>query len=439
MEINTSNTNSTAHKPHRVVWLLMLGFVLFYSLFPTLRVVLIGTENAKNLWEYAVSALPDMLLFGLLGYFTFLAVRRKNGTRIYRLDAVVLFLFLGNMILGSILSQDAKLILLGSRMTYFPMLMYACARLLQEGEFMHNAKQWLHRVMLWFTIWSLLSLVFYLAFPSLLATWETYIKANVGEYFIPRLNSIYYSPTVNGVFCAFSTTYYIIQYFDRAKSWFLAFASINFCALLLSMSRGGIIAYFLILVVVMLFFYQKWKAGLRVLVLHVALFFLTLRMVGLSLDNFYWVFSSTKETLALNEKVSRVQLWKDTFHRLTNNPGGYGIGKSGWIAYRFLKGSKVESAYLATDGWYLKIANETGIFGLISFLFLFLFLLYRLFFSRKNGFSLVVLCLVTMVFLVNIVSNVLDYFLFNALFWFLVGAYQNSMEEKPIWNKSWAK
>ena len=184
---------------------------------------------------------------------------------------------------------------------------------------------------------------------------------------------------------------------------------------------------------------RKWKAGLRVLVLHVALFFLTLRMVGLSLDNFYWVFSSTKETLALNEKVSRVQLWKDTFHHLTNNPGGYGIGKSGWIAYRFLKGSKVESAYLATDGWYLKIANETGIFGLISFLFLFLFLLYRLFFSRKNGFSLVVLCLVTMVFLVNIVSNVLDYFLFNALFWFLVGAYQNSMEEKPIWNKSWAK
>jgi O-antigen ligase len=104
-----------------------------------------------------------------------------------------------------------------------------------------------------------------------------------------------------------------------------------------------------------------------------------------------------------------------------------------------LKDTNVESAYLATDGWYLKLANETGFFGLISFTFLFLFLLFRLFLAKKNALTFFFFLILTMVFLVNVVSNVLDYFMYNTLFWFLMGAYQNGYGDKPIFSKAMTK
>ena len=413
-------------------WLLLLALVLFYTLFPTLRVVAIGTENAKNLTEYAVAAIPDIALAGFTCYLMIQFRKQGKGYQFHLLDLLVFSVFASNLLLGSILSQDVKLIVLGTRMTYLPMGMYFCARLMQGNDFESHYKIWLNRVMLWFTLWSAVGLVFYLFFPSLQDQWNTYMKANNGAYFIPRFNAIYYSPTVNGIFCATSCTFYLHKFFQKPNGWSLLFLSINFCALLLTMSRGGIVVYLLILCIVAVYFYKKWKCLLLLLGAQTLVFLVTIQIVGLTLGNFNWIFSSTKETLELKEKVTRVQLWKDTFTHLKHKPGGYGIGKSGWIAYRFLKDTKVESAYLATDGWYLKQANETGFFGLISFSFLFFFLLFRLFFAKKNTLTFFFFMIVIMVFLVNIVSNVLDYFMYNALFWFFMGSYQNGYGDKPI-------
>jgi len=416
-------------------WSMLLLLILFYTLFPTLRVLIIGTENAKNAWEYMVSALPDVALVGLTAYLFLQFRKHMNSIRFQLVDLIVFFVFSCNVVLGSVLSQDLKLIVLGTRMTYLPMIMYACARLMQGNDFEVQYKLWLQRVMLWFTLWSALGLLFYLCLPNLQDQWMEFMKANNGAYFIPRLNSIYYSPTVNGIFCATSCTYFLLQSVQKPKGWNLLWLSINFCALLLSMSRGGIVIYLFIMCIVFVYFFKKWKSLLLLLGTQTVVFLVTLQMVGLSLGNFYWVFSSTKETLELQEKVTRVQLWKDTFSHLQHKPGGYGIGKSGWIAYRFLKDTNVESAYLATDGWYLKLANETGFFGLISFTFLFLFLLFRLFFAKNKGASFFFFLVMTMVFMVNVVSNVLDYFMFNAIFWFLMGAYQNGCHDKPVFSK----
>jgi hypothetical protein len=118
---------------------------------------------------------------------------------------------------------------------------------------------------------------------------------------------------------------------------------------------------------------------------------------------------------------------------MADRPFGYGLGKSGWIAYRFLKESEEESAFAATDGWFLKQANETGIIGLFGFLVFFGYFLVRLaknfrLFEFDSLFFVFILIL--QVLLMCIVSNVLDYFTFNGIFWFFIGVAENKMRQQ---------
>ena len=110
---------------------------------------------------------------------------------------------------------------------------------------------------------------------------------------------------------------------------------------------------------------------------------------------------------------------------------GDGLGKSGHVAARFsdpLQGqnaavsSKVSIA--STDGWYLKLANETGIWGLFSYFILSgtLFIV-SIKYMIKNSFGLYsfLFTLFVIVNIENITSNVLDFYLFSYLYWFLLG------------------
>jgi O-antigen ligase len=125
--------------------------------------------------------------------------------------------------------------------------------------------------------------------------------------------------------------------------------------------------------------------------------------------------------VSLSENVSRVQLWKDTWRDLKENPMGYGLGKSGWIAHEHLKNSDIKSAYNATDGWYLKTANELGILGILLFLIFFIWAVMRfhqLAFDKDHSILFMIFLLAS---IINGVSNVLDYFLFNVIFWITIG------------------
>lgn len=412
------------------VWLFLSGFMVLMTLFPTLRAVIIGKENAVNLFQYLVAAIPDLLI---VSFFIVLAFQRKSDIsrmKFSRLDVIMLVVFGLNVLIGSLLSAEPKLIILGLRLTYLPVLFYFVARLIYSGDFFGNFKIWLKWIMAWFTFMALFGLILYYFIPGLEKNMNDMVGGIEGEYFIKRLNSIFYSPTVNGMFCCLACVYYIVRNFEKIEFSSLLFLSINFWGLLLSVSRGGIIAFFLILVIAILI-NRNWKnIGITVSTLTIV-FFLAIYSVGLSLSNFSWVFSSTAETIGMEENVSRVELWKRTFEDLKEKPFGYGIGKSGWIAYRFLKGSDEESAYLATDGWYLKAANETGIFGLISYLFLLGFILFR--FLKENerkGELLFILLFIFSVLLINLVSNVFDYFLMNTIIWFLIGVAENNITRK---------
>jgi O-antigen ligase len=400
--------------------------IFFLTIFPSLRVLLIGKQNADEWFEYFVAALPDILI---LGSFFYVFYQRKLNSELFYLskfDRILLIVIAVNIVIGCILSCDLKLILLGLRLSYIPMLFYFTARLIPSAEFKERIKYWLNTIVLWFTCFTFVGLIIYYFFPDFEDFISSYIGANNGEYFIKRFNSIFYSPTVNGMFCCMSSLFYLIHGINKPTFKTSILMSINFWGLLLTVSRGGIIA-FLLLLIISLFFYKKWKNSLLILTTLITVFFITLNSVGLTLNNFSWIFQSTSETFKLEEKVSRVQLWKQTFRDLTERPFGYGIGKSGWIAYRFLKDNKnEESAYMATDGWYLKLANETGLIGLISFIFLFVLIFYRFQKHLKTSEDIFfIYTLFIAVVIINIVSNVLDYFLFNLLFWFLIGIVEN--------------
>ena len=84
-------------------------------------------------------------------------------------------------------------------------------------------------------------------------------------------------------------------------------------------------------------------------------------------DVFFFIASSTAETIMIKKGLSRVDLWLGAFNDFINNPMGYGLGKAGHVAVRFFGKLSNEAATYSTDGWYLKLANETGIWGLFSY------------------------------------------------------------------------
>jgi O-antigen ligase len=400
------------------------------TLFPILRVALLGKENASGFFEYLVAAIPDLLIIGFLGYLIFQVRNSLSMILKNRLDRIVLFVLTFNLFIGTLLSGELKLITLGVRLSYIPILFYFVSRLISWDKFKENFEIWLYQIMLWFSLVALVGFILYYFFSSAEITLNNWVGGQQGAYFIRRLNSLFFSPTTNGIYCCIGSLYFLQNALRKITFLNLLFLAINFWCLLLTVSRGSIISFAIILPIVCIIYFD-WKKVISVIGLITLIFFSALYSVGLSLSNFSWVFTSTSETIVLEDNVTRVELWKGTFNDLKEKPFGYGIGKSGWIAYRFLKDSKLKSAYLATDGWYLKIANETGVFGLITFLFLFAYMVFRMLAEGSGDKALLFLFFVLFVVLmVNLVSNVLDYFLFNSLFWFFMGASENIILSK---------
>jgi hypothetical protein len=400
------------------------------TFFPIFRVAILGKENASGFFEYFVSAIPDLMILGCLTYSIFHLRNSFSSILQNRTDQIILFVLGSNLLVGTLLSGDAKLIILGVRLSYIPILFYFIARFISLENFKENFEIWLHHTMVWFSSVAFVGFILYYFFPSTDLALNNWVGGQQGEYFIRRMNSLFFSPTTNGIYCCIGSLYFLQNTLRKFTFLNLIFFSINFWCLLLTVSRGSIISFALILPIICIIYFD-WKKVITILGLITLIFFSALFSVGLSLSNFSWVFTSTAETIGLEENITRVELWKRTYNDLKEKPFGYGIGKSGWIAYRFLKDSKIKSAYLATDGWYLKIANETGLFGLISFLILFAYLVFRML-ADGAGDKIFLLLFLLIVLLVNLVSNVLDYFLFNSLFWFLMGASENFQLRKKL-------
>ena len=409
--------------------------VLFFStaaLYPSLRVLWLGSRTASGFTEILFSVTPDLLLIGF-----FLAAAAHKYDEVQRgetpwwktlnpVDKSVALFLLFNVVYGLILGADPLLAAYSIRLTYLPVLMFFGARWLYLEESHERLNAFVARLML---VLAVIGLVLYFFFSE---TVEAMMRAGnyfQSVYFVPRLTSLFWNPIMYasvaglGVLCFFSS------YLQSGNSrWLLPMYAV-LLSLFLSVSRGGIwsclIASLLLVVVT-----QKWRRG-GFVYLQLAVVFGVAWSIPYLHEILVWFIESTRNTLDGEGSVSRVVLWQRSWRDFLDKPFGFGLGKAGHVAYRFLLDSDVRAAVWSTDGWYLKMANETGIPGLVTIVIL--FVTAALFFVRhfKVLASLPSVWLTGAVLFVAVqcvVSNVLDFFFVAPLFWFLFGLLINDVE-----------
>lgn len=401
------------------IYILILG-----TLFPTIRALLIGYEGSVYVFEYLFSALPDIaIILYTAGTFALRFYQGKSFIQSLLLeDKILIAVGFYAIIIGSFLSADIKFILYGLRMSYIPVLMYVSVRnlceFINEEVFLKGLSLFMH----WIAITSIIGLLLYFPFSDLEQKLKIIVHASQSEYHINRLNSIFHAPTLNGAYMSIAAAYFSIRLINKFSLRQALLIIPIFICLLLSVSRGGIFAYLIVLVGI-IFLMRKWKSSLILLLILGFSIFVGLRAVNLSPEKASWIFKSTAGTMKMEKDQTRVKLWDSTYSTLERHPLGLGLGKSGWIAHRFVKESDDETAFSATDGWYLKTASEIGIPGLVLFLIFFIYSGTRILMKiniRKPEISFFVLILVAQVSLLNIVSNSLDYFIFNSFFWMCI-------------------
>lgn len=416
----------------------IFSFFVFGSLFITLRVLLIGSDTSHSFFEYSISALPE--IFVLLIVFYLVVYIKKNNLRVNfnYFDWVVVVYLISNVIIGVILAKDLKLSIYGIRMTYLPMIFYFIASI--NTSEINEIEKYVDKIFKWFFVVGVFGLVLYFVFydtmiSMLLKTSGAKSINEVAQYFIVRMTSILWTPVVFGTFMATTFLYFYYRTLLNNTWYNYLFQGILISCVLLSVSRGPIIIS--ILGTIILFIFNR---KLKVLLYSTLLSMIVFLSVSSYISKCYkappsvfikWIVTSTTETIELKKGVTRVDLWISAADNLWENMLGAGLGKSGHVAARFSDPSlnhitTVTSgvSVTSTDGWYLKLANETGMWGLFSYFILSgtLFIV-SIKYMIKNSFGLYsfLFTLFVIVNIENITSNVLDFYLFSYLYWFLLG------------------
>jgi len=215
----------------------------------------------------------------------------------------------------------------------------------------------------------------------------------------------------------------------RRLAWFLAAGVIGY-GLLLTLSRGVIIAAF---VAVILFSWLSWsKARLNFWYLALLLFLIALLFIFLLPDISTIYGNSTPEGKGLMEALApekaasfkgRLYFWSFLLRDLKMNPLGYGMGTTGSVG---TSGSPIVD--VVTDNEYIAIAIEMGLTGLFVYL-LIVFKIFKILSRAYNQLSdiylkkfiVVVLCYTVLYFLYGIVAANLESRLATFYLWTLVG------------------
>lgn len=403
---------------------LIIFFFALVSVFPAMRVLLVGVETASSLQSIIITILPDILAFVILiiGLIRYIKKPFSRAT----FDYFIIGYILTNVILGIVLGRDLKIAAYGFRYTYLPVLFYFVGRTYSTFEFSCTTGL-IKNIFNWFTILSVLSLIKYFFFPSFEINLIEKLGYQRGEYFISRMSSMVLTPILFATMIAIALVYFLFQMYEKIGWWnVLSFTLLSAC-LALTASRGAILAFLIVFVITSLVV-RKWKGTLAALA-SLTFVVLALGLVLPGSGNFFmWMFASAGDTMAMGDNISRVELWKRSWQDFTERPWGYGLGKAGVTAVRFFQNDPDNAAIYTTDGWYLKMACETGIYGVVSYLVMasvFLFSGLKKFLANRNlvlGFFVAVFLFVN---IQNVVSNVLDFFPFISLIWLLVGLGQN--------------
>lgn len=405
---------------------LLLIFFIFGSLFISFRLLLIGSYASQNGKELVLAALPEVFVVCILTIFLRLKIKKKQALKINLIDWIFLFFIISNLMLGLLVGQDLKIGLYGFRMTYLPMCFYFI------GSFAVSSKleisTLVDRIFKWFVFVGGLGLVLYFLFFDFSEYMLLKVSPIIPEYFIIRMTSIFWSPVVFGTFSTISFLYFYYKSLSSDSYWNYFFQAILFVGTLLSMSRGAFLG--LILGVIFLAILSgKWKKMLVTTSLTIMLFVPSSFYIDSPVTVTKWVFNSTVKTVKMDDNDRRVKINKSSIGEIKKNPLGKGLGKAGHVAVRFSnskndKLSEEDLSVNSTDGWLVKLTCETGFWGLGTYLgFNLLLFIQSVIYFRKNEFGIFgfLLTVLGVVNFQNLVSNVLDFYLFSYLYWFLTG------------------
>ncbi|MFZ4401726.1 MAG: O-antigen ligase family protein [Bacteroidales bacterium] len=294
-------------------------------------------------------------------------------------------------------------------------------------------KKTIQKIFIWFFIIGIIGIILYFGFYDLMIIMIKKTNTIIAEYFIVRMTSIFWTPVVFSTFMVVTFAYYYHQFLISPKWYHYCFLGLIWCCVLLSVSRGAL-GVLLIGFIILSLIHKKKKLSLQMFLVFISIYIILGFYISSPLIFSSWLAKSASDTIELEGGISRVELWIKSFENFKTHPFGYGLGKAGHIAARFFKDNGQAAAIYSTDGWYLKLANETGIWGLFSYLFLtiylFVMLLKNKLFDNKDNFLILFFVIFLLINIQNIVSNVLDFYLFSFFYWGIVGLASNIIYSK---------
>ncbi len=407
---------------------LVILFFVFLTLFPTLRILTIGTETSTNFYELFISILPE-LFFSLIIVKVAVSII-KNGVpiRFNIIDYSVLSFFILNLVVGAILSNNFKLSLYAFRMTYLPIVFYFIIRIadIKKEEF----DKVLHTIFNWFTVIGIIGILLYFVFKdSMMYMLNLVDKDHIPAYFIIRMSSILWTPVCFGTLMSLSTLYWLNEC-TKEKRWivFTKFAIVLFC-LIFSVSRGAILATVVGMGMLFVYYFNQNRVLFGSILVVIILVYL-----GASFyiaDPFIftkWFIHTSSETASMGTNMVRVKFWNSSYSLFLDRPYGYGLGRAGHIAARFFSPDSKEAAFYSTDGWFLKLLCENGIQGLVLYIFFSISFIYyclanlikNVDVNDKDRVYFFFVFFISINFQ-NMVSNVLDFYMINYFFWMVIG------------------
>ncbi|MDP2684696.1 MAG: O-antigen ligase family protein [bacterium] len=213
------------------------------------------------------------------------------------------------------------------------------------------------------------------------------------------------------------------------NSWLLVLFSLGIVNLVLTVSRGGYLAIFAVLVVISIYYYKKVFTVKNLVIILVAGFlmgWIVLRALGLGGDVFTLDRFSEHVTNAFYGASydERVDTFSQAIEAWREQPL-FGVGFGGFGPY-----VAEHPEYMPKDGWrivnnqFLEILAENGIIGLVLFLFVLLFLFVRslraIWITQDKYLKAVMIALLAV-----LIGIVVQYQTFSTLYimhiWFVIG------------------
>ena len=411
---------------------LLITYFIYAALFPSLRLLLLGSTPSSGFWEIFFSLSPDFLM---VASFIF-CIRQYGESMKWKnlnfADKALFVYLLVSLTWGFFRSQDILLSVQSIRLTYLPCIIYFIARVVSTGK---DKKEWWRALEFIFTIQISLcciGLVLFFFFPDVV----TYMmkKGNYFEstYFFTRMTSILWNPIFFASVAAVASLYYLWKYLNTDKRLFLVGYFVCFASMVLTVSRGAFFSFAVIYLLIFIWMFHGWKL-ITFTMMSFTIYVLIIFIMTGGFDIINWQIKSTMDTVSMEGNLTRVRLWDLSTRDFLNNPWGNGLGKAGHVAHRYLAHSETQASIYSTDGWYLKLANEIGIPGIILFAVFMGGFIYTFFRTRKHtSFQKYCFAIFVFVMLQNIVSNVLDFNYFAPLFWLIIGSSFSTVPEDDI-------